>query len=77
MDGHRSVQPSVTVSMDVTIAMSIPDHPWIDTTLCTQYPSDPVSMDDVIVAVTVPEHPWMDTALYTPLSQYPWTSQLP
>jgi len=29
VDGHHCAYPSVTVSMDVTIAMTIHDHPWM------------------------------------------------
>jgi len=35
VDGHYCPYPSVTVSMDVTIAVTIPDHPWMDTTVHT------------------------------------------
>jgi len=30
--GHNCVYPSVTVSMDIMVAVTIPDHPWMDTT---------------------------------------------
>jgi len=35
MDGHNCAYPSVTVSMDVTVAVTIYDHPWMDTTVPT------------------------------------------
>jgi len=35
MDGHHCAYPSVTVSMDVTVAVTIHDHPWMDTTVDT------------------------------------------
>ena len=33
MDEHHSGYPSVTVSMDVTVVVTIHDHPWMDTTV--------------------------------------------
>jgi len=64
MDGHHCAYPSVTVSMDVTVAVTI--HGWMDGHHCG-YPSVTVSMD-VTVAVTIHDHPWMDTTVDTPLS---------
>jgi len=32
INGHNSVYPSVTVSMDIMVAVTDPDHPWMDTT---------------------------------------------
>jgi len=68
MDGHHCAYPSVTVSMDVTVAVTIHDYPWMDTV------PTPVSMD-VTVAMTIHDHPWMDTTVHTPLSQCPWMSR--
>ena len=38
MDGHYSVWCSVTASMEVAVAVTIPDHPWMDTTCVPSLP---------------------------------------
>jgi len=56
VDGHHCAYPSVTVSMDVTVALTI-HRPSMDRHHCA-HPSVTVSMG-VTVAVTIHDHPWM------------------